>query len=68
MSTITVTVEHAEVIRLRTFDRGGEDALSLLDTILSALKSERATGRLMLNLNQGHVASFQFEERQRLRP
>lgn len=60
---ISVVVERHHIIRERTFDRHTltHPLAELLD--LLGLHSERATGKLVLNLSGGRCASVQFEER-----
>lgn len=64
MSTFTTvtSVEHHQIVRIRTFHPLPS---SLLD-LLHQLHVERATGQLILHISQGSVGAAQFEEKARI--
>jgi len=64
MSTVMHTlVEQRRIIRQRTFGISGRNiTLDVIASILAMLRSERATGRVSIDLSQGAPGSIQFEE------
>lgn len=67
MSSSTAVAEEHFINRQRTFVATGRTTIAVVAEIIRALSSERATGKVTVNLSQGSICSIHFEERARLR-
>jgi hypothetical protein len=61
---VGIAEDHRYHIRTRRWLRYRRELAGFLIDILCTLVSEGATGRLLINFNQGGAASVEFEERE----
>lgn len=58
--------ESATITRERIFTRDRASYMADMESILALLRSERATGKVVINLSQGAIGTIHFEEQRKL--